>query len=1133
MRPVPLTVLQGGINRLRVKGGASAARLYDLQNAYITNAGSIAPREGTIRAATLDGNTVGLCTLNGVFQVFSSTLASVPQGYIDNLLINPVNSALAVTKIWFAKPFMGFLYVVAQFSDGSIFHYWLQNNGNWAASTVYKTGTVILPLTTQTGLAYLATRDLAPNPTWAPETLTAVNAIVEPTSYTGFAYQATAVVGTNPHTGQVEPVWPILENGTIQEFGDFSTSSTDAGTTQGTTTTASNALGQTITDRYGNSSTIANAGTSAGAAVVPVTAATIVTTWSAGTLYSPGAVVRPTNNQGAFINAIPNGDFEAGNDGNWVSSGTTPWTFTTSNPYQGTECIQIPTGNMSAGGDYMTMNTYGLVTPGQSVTASAYLNPNNNGADLNLWVSLRWYDSGDTFLSETVSAVQQGGGYRKTTVTGVAPASAAHVRAAIKAGSGTNSRNTAYADLVIWSLETPASVSNFLFEAVQSVPASSATHEPTWPTVAGSTVIDGGVTWQAIGTSIITWKAIPIMKSGSGEPTWPLTVGGAVKDGNMSWTATDRHIADINDPNTKVVALMASHIFAGNKDIVSYSAAVNPTDWTSTNNAGYLPTGLNNYGDNPVAMLALYRSNLMVFNAGGYQMWQVDPDPANMALLDAQPVGSTYTRSAQSVANDLLFLTVVGVRNLGTAGATANMQLGSTGQPVDPLVVAQIKAGTYDPISLYYPGRGQYWLIFGPQAFVMTINGTGQKSWSRYIFPDSITDWTLNGETLYLRSAGNLIWQVDAGTATDDSYTIDPSTLLLLHFDGLNGQTTTTDSSSYGHATLINASFASLSSTTPKFGPSSLLVANANIYTHYTAATPFALGSQLDIFTTAAWTIECWFRLPASGGPEAYPFNYGGPLSTPDFSDFYCLAIDNGNGTTTVSLNDVNMFSVGAGATISTTVTVASGLWHHVAVVRNAGNTTVYLDGVSFGTNATWGAANYVNGNASPNVVIGSMTRRSGTTAAMYVDEFRVSNVARYTANFTPSNQPFSSSGSTPVFTGFKGVIQWPYLDIGPLGINKMMVGVDLVGDGDVSIQIGFDQSDKTTFVDNAGFATSLGVTAPYDVPISDTVPGEPLPIPINAPSYSLILTFAANQAWTWEAANIYLSDLSGGGATG
>src|SRR5258708_12322908 len=146
MRPYPLTVLKGGINRLRVKGGAAADNLYDLQNGYITNAGSISPREGTIRTATLNTNSVGLAAVNGTFNIFSNTFTSststVPAGYTLNVLVHPTISTQTPTKIWFAKPFMGFLYVVSQFGNGDIFHYWLQNNGVWASNTVYKTGNI-------------------------------------------------------------------------------------------------------------------------------------------------------------------------------------------------------------------------------------------------------------------------------------------------------------------------------------------------------------------------------------------------------------------------------------------------------------------------------------------------------------------------------------------------------------------------------------------------------------------------------------------------------------------------------------------------------------------------------------------------------------------------------------------------------------------------------------------------------------------------------------------------------------------------------------------------------------------------------------------------------------------------------
>ncbi len=937
MRPYPLTVLNGGINRLRVKGGASASQLYDLQNAYITNAGSIVPREGTIRTATLNTATVGLAAAIGMFNIFSSTYTTVgiPAGYVLNVLQNPINPTASVTKIWFAKPFMGFEYVVAQFSDNSVYHYWLQNDGTWASNTVYTTASIVLPPIAN-GLAYQGVSRFTSGTAWTPETVVTSGAFILPNTPTGFVYEIVNIAGANPHTGASEPNWSITSGSQIQEFGDFDQSSTDGGTT-GPYTTGAN-LSQTITNKYGVSNTIANSGiyaSSLGTLSTLTLASTKVKTWVAGTTYPSGSVVIPTvsSSSSTFINAIPNGDFSGGSGlGGWVFAdpgGAAEWNYTTgASPISigigadvGGASIGIPGGtSMGAAGASATMLTSGAVTPGQTVIATGYCNPNNNGADLTIWIQLNWYNSSNVQIGQTGNEVneQEGMSTVLLSVKGVAPASAAGVRVAVYAGAGTTARNEGYVGGLFWNLASPSAITNFLYEAVQPAAGISGGTQPAWPTVLGNEVIDGSVTWQAIGTSIITYEAIPLMESGANAPTFPTTIGAIVLDTStftdvnghiinttMAWLAINRAVLDTNNPQTTAVTIGASHVFAGNNDICDYSAAVNPIDWTSTNNAGYLPTGLNNYGDTPIMALALYRGNLIVFNAGGYQMWQIDPDPQNMAFLDAQPVGCIWTRSCQSVANDLIFLTEIGVRNLGTIGATANMAIGNTGQPVDPLIIAQIQAATYDPFTIYYPGRGQYWLIYGPQAFVLTINGLqGTKSWSRYIFPQVITDATLNAGSLYLRTSGSLVWQINANTLLDDSGTV--------------------------------------------------------------------------------------------------------------------------------------------------------------------------------------------------------------------------------------TEVPFDS------------VIQWPYLDMGALGLNKMLIGVDLVGDGATILQIGFDQQDHSTFVDDPNFATSTGVTTPYFVQIDDTVPGQPLPIPVNAPSYTMILTFPSVYApdgslsstgtintWSWEAANFYLAPQGGGGVTG
>jgi hypothetical protein len=166
-------------------------------------------------------------------------------------------------------------------------------------------------------------------------------------------------------------------------------------------------------------------------------------------------------------------------------------------------------------------------------------------------------------------------------------------------------------------------------------------------------------------------------------------------------------------------------------------------------------------------------------------MWQVDQDPANMAFLDAVPTGSTYVHTWVPVSNDLVGLTSVGVRNLSIAGASTNLQADGVGEPVDSLVKAKIKLLDADDevFSLFWPAAGQHWTIFAladgtSEAFVLTINAAKKKSWSRYVFPEEITDWTLDGNTLVLRTALGHVWEVSDDQVADDVHT--PATFLRL-----------------------------------------------------------------------------------------------------------------------------------------------------------------------------------------------------------------------------------------------------------------------------------------------------------------------------------------------------------------
>jgi len=163
-------------------------------------------------------------------------------------------NTIALEKIHFAEPFMGALYVAAEFEDGSIFHYWLQAGVTWEASTAYKAGDVIQP-TVPNGIVYRAKRYGSAYPAWAPSVLRYdgttsgyVQSIIEPTVYNDFYYTCIYTVGTLPRSGTIEPTWPTEDGATVIESSDNPPDTT----TPTTVAPASNTVPSAVTSRYGH-----------------------------------------------------------------------------------------------------------------------------------------------------------------------------------------------------------------------------------------------------------------------------------------------------------------------------------------------------------------------------------------------------------------------------------------------------------------------------------------------------------------------------------------------------------------------------------------------------------------------------------------------------------------------------------------------------------------------------------------------------------------------------------------------------------------------------------------------------------------------------------------------------------------
>lgn len=163
-------------------------------------------------------------------------------------------NTIPLEKIHFAEPFMGALYVIAEFSNGNVYHYWLQQGEQWEANKVYKAGDIVYP-ETPTGLVYRASRFGSANPPWAPSVVRYDGtegsnyepSVIEPTVYNDYYYTCIATTGASPRSGLTEPAWPTEDGATVTESAD---NPPDVNI-PATTTEVTNTPASSVTDRYG------------------------------------------------------------------------------------------------------------------------------------------------------------------------------------------------------------------------------------------------------------------------------------------------------------------------------------------------------------------------------------------------------------------------------------------------------------------------------------------------------------------------------------------------------------------------------------------------------------------------------------------------------------------------------------------------------------------------------------------------------------------------------------------------------------------------------------------------------------------------------------------------------------------
>jgi hypothetical protein len=217
-----------------------------------------------------------------------------------------------------------------------------------------------------------------------------------------------------------------------------------------------------------------------------------------------------------------------------------------------------------------------------------------------------------------------------------------------------------------------------------------------------------------------------------------------------------------------------------------------------------------------------------------------------------------------------------------------------------------------------------------------------------------------------------------------EKYETDPyrsQVSLLLHGDGANGSTTITDSSPTPK-TVTAVGNAQISTAQSKFGGSSIAFDGNGDYLTIPASADFSFGTE-------NFTVEFWY------------YHLGG-------TDKGLFANNSGSGVgvnfLVGALGSFRIYNGTSGGNVADfSASPALNTWQHVAVVRQSGTVTLYVNGAASGT-ANWAGVN------AGNVATFSVGAAYGNArfANGYIDEFRVTkNIARYTSNFTPPTAPF------------------------------------------------------------------------------------------------------------------------------
>lgn len=227
---------------------------------------------------------------------------------------------------------------------------------------------------------------------------------------------------------------------------------------------------------------------------------------------------------------------------------------------------------------------------------------------------------------------------------------------------------------------------------------------------------------------------------------------------------------------------------------------------------------------------------------------------------------------------------------------------------------------------------------------------------------------------------------------------IDSNTVLMLHMDGANGGTTFTDSENTPKSFTVTGT-AQTSSNKLKFGSSSGSFGSASGYIYTGASSDFTFSGD--------FTFDFWIYFNSHLSASTFFSQWDGNTNNTAYLFEYSTVI-----------GGIRLFTTAGPIDWQFPWSPSDNTWYHVALVRSGSSVKCYINGSQIGTTVT--DSSTIGNSANLNIIAREASRNNNSQLDGYIDEFRVSKVARWTSNFVPPTDAYAGVTFFPsiVFQG-------------------------------------------------------------------------------------------------------------------